>query len=486
MVSGGEGDYQRRRWDGRAAIIEAIRRLRIHQVIHLVKPERQRRFALEVVRRLRAAGFEALWAGGCVRDELMGREPKDYDVATNATPEQVQRLFRHTLSVGAAFGVVIVVGPKHAGQIEVATFRSDSPYSDGRHPDHVVYSSAEEDARRRDFTINGLFYDPIGERVIDYVGGQEDLKRHIVRAIGNPRERFLEDRLRMLRAVRFAACLDFSLDEATRAAIVELAPRIVEVSAERISQEMRLMLTSPQRVRACQELHACGLLRAVLPEVAALADAAGDDVPEHRGRPSPWQQTLETLGALSEPHFALALAALLHRVGGEGGDLPASGGEASPRAAARSAVQQAARAAAAVMAVGRRWKLTNRERETAAWLVAHQNDLKGVRARPWSAVQPVLADPRAGDLVALMTAQAAVSALDPADVQFCLEKRALPPDVLNPPPLLTGDDLLQLGVPQGKTIGTLLKRVRQAQLDGEIHGRDDAVALVRKLLAGGV
>lgn len=451
----------------------------------IVKPQRQRRFALDVVHRLRAAGFEAFWAGGCVRDELMGREPKDYDVATNATPEQVKELFRHTVSVGAAFGVVVVVGPKHAGQIEVATFRSDSPYSDGRHPDHVTFSSAEEDARRRDFTINGLFYDPIECRVIDYVGGQEDLKHRIVRAIGNPRERFLEDRLRMLRAVRFATCLNFALDEATRAAIVELAPHILTVSAERIAQEMRLMLTGSQRVRACQELHACGLLRVLLPEVAALADA-GDISPEQGPAcASAWQQTLATLEKLAEPPFALALAALLHRVGAVAGEGQAADSGTEGAAAGVQRAAQIAAAAKAAEEVGRRWRLTNQERETAVWLVAHQDELRAVSKRPWSAVQPVLADSRAPALVELMAAQAAAGLSDPADVAFCRQKLALPPAMLNPPALIRGDDLLQLGVPQGQTVGALLKRIRQAQLDGQVHSRIEALELARRLLADG-
>lgn len=417
----------------------------------------------------------------------MGRQPKDYDVATNATPEQVQQMFRRTVNVGAAFGVVVVVGPKHAGQIEVATFRSDSPYSDGRHPDHVTYSTAAEDARRRDFTINGLFFDPIEGRVIDYVGGQEDLKHRLVRAIGNPRERFLEDRLRMLRAVRFATCLDFALDEATRAAIVELAPHIADVSAERIAQEMRLMLTGPQRVRACRELYACRLLHVLLPEAAALADAAAA-LPEPAALPaSPWQQTLATLGALSEPSFALALATLLHRVGAVSGEPGDASSDASGQAASAwpPSPGQIAHAAEAAEAVGRRWKLTNQERETAVWLVAHQNDLRAAPARPWSDIQPVLADARAAALVELMAAQAAAGFADPADVHFCRQKLALPPHLLNPPPLITGDDLLQLGVPQGKAVGTLLRRIRQAQLDGEVHGRDEALNLAQRLWAAG-
>ncbi|MCR4411750.1 MAG: CCA tRNA nucleotidyltransferase, partial [Thermoguttaceae bacterium] len=170
-----------------------------------LKPQSPRQFAEEVVRRLRAAGFLAYWAGGCVRDQLMGLDPKDYDVATSAVPEQVRQVFgrRRTVAVGAAFGVITVVGPPGAGQIEVATFRSDRTYSDGRHPDEVVFSSPEEDAARRDFTINGLFYDPVAQEVIDYVGGRDDLARRLLRAIGDPRQRFAEDKLRLLRAVRF-------------------------------------------------------------------------------------------------------------------------------------------------------------------------------------------------------------------------------------------------------------------------------------------
>lgn len=169
-----------------------------------------RQFAVEVVERLRTAGYEALWAGGCVRDQLLQRTPKDYDVATSAHPDQIRDVFgrRRTLPIGAAFGVITVLGPKSAGQIEVATFRQDATYSDGRHPDSVTFSTAEEDARRRDFTINGLFYDPLNEQVIDFVGGQQDIDRRVVRAIGDPYERIAEDKLRMLRAVRFSATFD--------------------------------------------------------------------------------------------------------------------------------------------------------------------------------------------------------------------------------------------------------------------------------------
>src|SRR3954462_9234325 len=191
-------------------------------------PSRQRDFALEIAQKLRDAGFEALWAGGCVRDELLGLTPKDYDVATSATPEQIRDLFglRRTLPIGAAFGVITVLGPRPTGQIEVATFRTDAAYSDGRHPDSVSFTTAEHDAQRRDFTINGLFYDPIAEKVVDYVKGQEDLKRRTIRAIGDPHLRLSEDKLRMLRAIRFAAAFSFNIDPDTLQAIQEMAPQI--------------------------------------------------------------------------------------------------------------------------------------------------------------------------------------------------------------------------------------------------------------------
>jgi poly(A) polymerase len=194
----------------------------------------KRDFALEVVQALTNAGYTALWAGGCVRDLLLGKAPDDYDVATNARPEQVQDVFgpRRTRAIGASFGVVLVHGPrrKHAGDVEVATFRTEGPYLDGRRPEHVAYATAEEDAHRRDFTINGMFFDPLADRVLDYVGGREDIERKVVRAIGDPHARFREDKLRMLRAVRIAARFEFTLDPQTGDAIRAMAPELLVVS----------------------------------------------------------------------------------------------------------------------------------------------------------------------------------------------------------------------------------------------------------------
>jgi tRNA nucleotidyltransferase/poly(A) polymerase len=414
-----------------------------------VVPEEQRRFALEVVRRLRAAEFEAYWAGGCVRDELLGRRPKDYDVATNARPAEIRQVFgaRRTLAIGAAFGVMTVLGGRAAGAVEVATFRQDAQYSDGRHPDHVTFSSAREDAQRRDFTINGMFYDPVGQQVIDYVGGREDLAGRLIRAIGAARLRFSEDKLRLLRAVRFSATFDFALEADTRAAIHDMADQIAVVSPERIAQEMRRVLVEPGRATAVRLLLDTHLAAALLPEIVP-ADAAGRQQLE---------RTLAVLERLPQPGFPLALAALL--------DAPID--------------TEAARA------VCLRWRLSNKETDRVTWLVAQRAALAGARAKPWSALQPLLICEGIEDLLAWHEAMAAAAGDSAAgeEAAYCRSLLAQPPDVLDPPPLLTGDDLLAHGVPAGPRFRPLLQQVRDAQLDGRIGTSAEAVTLVDRLLS---
>jgi poly(A) polymerase len=415
-----------------------------------VDPQKQRAFALDVVRRLRTAGFAALWAGGCVRDQVLGLVPKDYDVATDATPDQIRALFGHrrTLAIGAAFGVITVLGPKDAGQIEVATFRRDVAYSDGRHPDAVTFTNAQEDARRRDFTINGLFYDPLAEQVIDYVGGQDDLVKKIVRAIGNPIERFTEDKLRMLRAVRFAATFGFSLDEATAAAIRAMAAEICVVSAERIAMEMRRMLVLPRRREAVLLLIDTGLLAAIAPELSAVIGGPDDTLRD---------SILAVLSRLESSSFPLALAALLYRL---------------------SDLRE-------VAAVCRRWKLTNDETERTAWLAQNAATLDAAISMPWSRLQRLLIHPGADELVALQAARAAADEADQATVEFCRQRLAWPPEELNPPPLIKGDDLLAHGVPQGPLYRVLLEKVRDAQLDNHLATREEALHLVDRLILEG-
>jgi tRNA nucleotidyltransferase/poly(A) polymerase len=405
-------------------------------------PAAQRAFALEIVTRLRAAGCEALWAGGCVRDELLGLTPKDYDVATSAKPEQIRDLFgrRRTLAIGAAFGVVSVLGPRTAGQIDVATFRTDAAYSDGRHPDSVTFSDAQHDARRRDFTINGLFYDPVAEQVVDYVGGQDDLRAQIIRAIGDPRLRLGEDKLRMLRAVRFAATFNFTIEPETMQAIQEMAPDITTVSAERIGMEIRRMLLDPNRAAALRLLRDSNLASHVLPE---LADLPGDA----------WRQTLERMSRLSSPTLSLALAALLLSVDG-----------------------------ADVHEVGRRLRYTNKENDRAAWLLDNLVTVAHAPSVPWPKLQRVLVHDGAHELVAL--AESFSDANDNATT-YCRERLTWPAEQLNPPPLVDGADLIGHGLRPGPQFSALLEEIRDAQLNGEIGTRQEALALADRLRASG-
>jgi poly(A) polymerase len=417
-------------------------------------PQRQREFAVEVVHTLREAGHEAYWAGGCVRDQLLGRTPYDYDVATAAHPPEIRRLFgrRRTLAIGAAFGVITVLGPEGAGQIEVATFREDAAYSDGRHPDRVTFSTAEADAQRRDFTINGMFFDPLENKILDFVGGRADLERRLVRAIGQPRQRFDEDKLRMLRAVRFAAIFDFALEAATLKAIREMASQVTIVSPERIAAEMRILLVHPSRARSVELLDQTGLLPVLLPEVAAAVQQGSPS--SNTVKADPWRRLLDMLAALETPSFALALATLLHGV-----DRPEAARE-----------------------VGRRWRLSHKEVEHAAWLLEHRHVPAQARELPWSQLQPLLARSDAADLIRLAEAQARVGLTDPAAVEHCRTLLHLPEEELNPPPLLTGADLIDLQVPRGPVYARLLHQVRVAQLDHQINSRHEALELVQRLL----
>jgi tRNA nucleotidyltransferase/poly(A) polymerase len=413
-----------------------------------LSPDAQCRFATELVRRLRGAGFEAYWAGGCVRDRLLGRTPKDYDVATDARPGQVRELFGHrrTLALGAAFGVIAVLGPKDAGQVEVATFRRDATYSDGRRPDHVTFSSAAEDAARRDFTINGLFFDPLDERVLDFVGGQEDLARHVIRAIGDPYQRFQEDKLRLLRAVRFASTFEFDVDPRTLEAVGRMAGEITVVSAERIAAEMERMLVDPHRVHAVRLLLQTGLAAPVLPEIVPAS-------PEHQGR---MDATLAVLDRLAEPGFPLALATLLH-----------------PCVDAAAAVR-----------VCQRWRLSNRQTQRTAWLVEHHAALREPRSLRWSQLQPFLVSEGIDDLLAMEEAAALAAGRDPSHMSWCRSLLTQSREVLDPPPLLTGDDLMRHGIPPGPAYRILLQRLREAQLDGEIRTREEALGLASRLGGG--
>jgi poly(A) polymerase len=430
--------------------------------------ESRRSFATEVVARLRQAGFQALWAGGCVRDLILGLTPADYDVATDATPDRVMRLFRKTVPVGVSFGVVRVLGPPGAGEVEVATFRTDVNYVDGRRPEAVVFGSPREDASRRDFTINGMFLDPLSGQVIDYVGGQEDLKAGIIRAIGDPVLRFTEDKLRLLRAVRFAARFGFTIEPATRAALVAMAEQVHVVAAERIAQELRRMLVHEGRVRGMQLALDTGLVAAILPELANLkghpSGGEGDDL---------WRQTLRVLEKLPpEPSFPLAMAALLHQTGRPVVESAGCEAETSHEPLSARIAEELARDL----------KLSNAERERIGWLVRHQQALVEPRTLPVARLKRTLASQGIDELLALHRAIALATSGDDANVAWCERYlREQPDGPIDPPPLVSGDDLVALGLRPGPEFKRLLETLRDAQLEGTIQTKEQALELVRRL-----
>ena len=392
--------------------------------------------AMSVVRRLRDAGHTGLFAGGCVRDARMGKRPKDYDVATDAPPDRVVALFRRTRKVGIQFGVVLVGVGRH--WIEVATFRSDGDYRDGRHPEGVRFTDAREDALRRDFTINGMFYDPIRREVIDHVGGGADLDARLVRAIGKPRQRFAEDHLRMLRAVRFAARFDFEIESSTRAAIRAHAAEIRKISAERIRMELELILPQSGRATAFGMLRDLGLLRHLW--------CGADELLPHA-------ESIEAhLAALpAETGFEPAMAALLH-------PLPVD----------------------RVAACCRNLAVSNRTAKTVVWLVEHLGDLMEPDALTLADLKLLMARPAFEDLLALLAARLRATGR-PATAHRRIVARVarIPPDEVAPPPLITGHDLAKLRLPKGPRYKRILERVYYAQLGGELSGR----AAARKLAA---
>jgi poly(A) polymerase len=394
--------------------------------------------AIEIVRRLQRHGFEALLAGGCVRDMLLGRPAKDYDVATNARPAEVTRLFARTLQVGAKFGVVIVL--TRGRQVEVATFRSEAGYEDGRHPTEVRFTSAAEDASRRDFTINGMFYDPLKEQVIDYVNGQADLQRCIIRTIGDPDERFGEDYLRMLRAVRFSTQLGFAIEPQTYAAVGRNAANIVRISGERIAIELEGILVHPNRSAGTALLLETGLAQAFFPGFVG----------------EPARQAGAVLGRLRRNvDFPLALAGFW-------------AGFPTDFALERSAVLKLSR---------------NQIRHT-EFLLAHRGDLLHADMS-LAQLKKFLAGPYFWDLYELERAlQKAAGARAGLASLGKLRRRIrdLGDVEVKPRPLLNGHDLMRLGAVPGPALGQLAEELYVAQLEGEVQTREQAEQWVQAWL----
>jgi poly(A) polymerase len=457
------------------------------------RPVTEREFSISVVRRLQEAGHAAYWAGGCVRDRLLGLEPKDYDVATSALPEEVRGLFPRTIAVGLSFGVIEVLGPrtdKGPLRIQVATFRSDGAYTDGRRPDSVTFGSDREDALRRDFTINGMFFDPVKEHLIDYVGGQDDLRDRILRAIGDPVQRFTEDRLRLLRAVRFATRFELVIEPATGQAVEAMAGGIGAVSAERIADELRKMLVDRHRARAMRLFLDLGLARVVMPELLPMRGLpTGPPRPDGPALPPPgqpgqagdandlWEHVLKVLDRLGpEASVELAFAALLHDVG-----KPRTVGRTPDRRTFHAHEHVGRRMAGDICL---RLKMSNDERERIEWLVEKHQILCEVRQMRTSTLKPLLNHPGIRELLALHRADSLASERSTDHVEYCEQLlQVWTKGDLDPEPVLTGHDLAQMGLPPGPIYKRLLDAVREAQLDGTISSKREALALVQKLLA---
>ena len=431
--------------------------------------------ARSIVRRLREAGFIALYAGGSVRDMLLGKEPQDYDIATDARPAQVQQLFRHTFAVGAQFGVVVVHEQGH--DFQVATFRSDLQYVDGRRPEGVTYSTPEMDAQRRDFTINGLFFDPVTGEVIDYVNGRRDLDARIVRAIGDPVARFREDRLRLLRAVRFTAVLGFEIEPATWSAVKEHAAEIHDVSAERIREELVKIFLHCTRVHGFDLLVESGLMREVLPEILALQGC--EQPPQFHPEGDVFVHTRAMLGLLPEEvSVPLVFGVLFHDIG-------------KPRTAT---VDETGRirfnghdklGAEMTEAIMTRLRFSRAEMDATVSAVMNHMVFKDVQGMRVAKLKRFMARPGFADEMELHRVDCVSSHGMTDNYEFLMRKREeFAAEPLIPPPLITGADLKELGLTPGPRFKVILDAVATRQLEGTLRTREEAQEWVKGELDG--
>jgi poly(A) polymerase len=443
--------------------------------------------AANIVQTLRENGHQAYFAGGCVRDLLLAREPADYDVATDATPQQVMRIFPQTFAVGEQFGVVLIppkkddrehggtgVGPsQHREAIEVATFRSDVSYSDGRHPDEVRFTKdPREDAQRRDFTINGMMLDPITNQILDFVGGQADLNAGIIRAIGDPDRRFEEDKLRMLRAVRFAARFTYRIDPPTMAAIEKLAPKIHQVSCERIREELTKMLTEGQARRAFELLDETKLLPEVLPEIAAMKGV--EQPPQYHPEGDVFVHTLLLLDKLPPgASKTLAWGALLHDVG-----KPPTFRIAPDRIRFDGHVDVGVKMAAEIL---RRLRFSNDETDQILALVDNHMRFGDVQRMKQSTLKRFLRLPAFDEHLELhridsLSSHGHLDAYDYTREQM----HSMPPEAIRPTPLVTGRDLIDAGYAPGPRFKEILTAVEDAQLEGRLASHDAAMEYIHR------
>ena len=433
--------------------------------------------AISVVRNLQESGYQAYFVGGCVRDMIFGREPADYDIATDATPDQVMQIFPETYAVGAKFGVVLVPAPSHNANenevVEVATFRSDVGYSDGRHPDQVRYSKdPREDVERRDFTVNGLLLDPIKDEVLDFVGGRKDLNAGIIRAIGEPERRFAEDKLRMLRAVRFAARFGYAVEPLTFAAIQKLAPQIHQVSRERVRDELSKMLTEGQARGAFLMLDQTGLLREVLPEISAMKGV--EQPPQFHPEGDVFVHTLLLLDKLPQPcPPTLAWGALLHDVG-----KPATFRLAPDRIRFDGHVDVGLKM---TQEISRRLRFSNDDAAQILALVGNHMRFAQAQQMKESTLKKFIRMPHFEEHLELHRMDCQASHGDLTSFNFVRERMiAMPAEVMRPAPLITGDDLIDAGYSPGPQFKEILAAIEDGQLEGRLRDRDAAIKFVRQ------
>jgi poly(A) polymerase len=426
--------------------------------------------AEQIVLRLRAAGHQALLAGGCVRDLLLGIEPKDYDVATCARPEEVRALFQDTRDVGAQFGVTLVILDGVA--YEVTTFRTEDGYADGRHPDKVSFTGVREDAARRDFTINGMYWDPVSGEVLDFVGGQEDLRAGVVRTIGSAEERFREDHLRIIRAVRFAARFGYRIAPRTEGALRSLAELILKVAPERLQQELRVILTDRDPAGALRLMDELGILSLIFPELAGAKGCAQPENYHPEGDVFVHSiLTVEKLGPY--PDFVMAMAALFHDIGKP---------EASRLAGPMMFTEHSVFGRNIVREICQRLRMSRDETDRICWLVHRHMYFKDAPKMKDSTLKKLFADPAFDQLARLHYADAMASWGNLDDYHYVLErKRQMPPESINPPPLVNGDDLMRMGYKPGPAFREILSAVREKQLQGELSDREEALRLAGQI-----
>ncbi|MEM1295772.1 MAG: CCA tRNA nucleotidyltransferase [Verrucomicrobiota bacterium] len=435
-------------------------------------PDQLAAAAYRIVTKLQQNGHTAFLAGGCVRDKMLHRVPKDYDIATNARPRQIRQLFDSAGYVGAHFGVVLVREPE--GVFEIATFRTDGIYLDGRHPRDVRYSDAEGDSQRRDFTINGLFFDPSTSELIDYVGGCEDLQNQTIRAIGDPAERFMEDHLRLMRAVRFAEVLGFEIEPATLSAIKTAAHSIRQISVERVRDELIQILEHPNRIQGFDLLVGTGLLSEILPEVSDLMGC--QQPPEFHPEGDVFVHTRLMLSLLEDDApLPLILSVLFHDIA-----KPAtySYDAASTRIRFNGHAELGAEMTAKIL---KRFRFSNDVIDATVEAVANHMKFKDVQQMRVSTLKRFMSSPTFDQQLELHRVDCKGSNGNLENYEFVRQKREeFGNEPLIPPRLISGQDLMAMGMEAGPRIGEVLDALQTAQLEGQLSTREDALQWLGK------